>query len=212
MRYIDIEKNTTEPDSFSQWKKCNGGASWNDFSQKSPEHKRELKEQLITEQLGMCCYCELMLNDSHIEHLKPQSIYQQEMFVYGNLLASCNSNDSCGHKKGKWYEPEMVSPLHKDCEQHFTYTLDGRIIPSDKEDTRASETIEHLRLNCPKLKDRRRSIIKALENGGSGPEPDYLNDILGKILTKGNDWPFGFYTVLLFLAKLYSIPTLSGRV
>lgn len=204
MRYI--EKHSTEPEGFSRWKKNNAKANWNDFST-SAEH-RELREQLLAEQIGMCCYCEVMLtvDDAHIEHLKPKSKYQQERFAYDNLLASCNRKESCGHKKGTWYRPDMVSPLAKGCEQRFTYTLDGRIIPSDKEDKLASETIEQLGLNCAKLKDRRKSIIKALDNGGNGPAAAYLQTVAADILNRKNDWPFGFPTVLFFIAATYAIP------
>ena len=166
MRYI--EKYTTEPEEFSRWKKQNKKANWSDFSGGS--EYGEVKKQLIAEQLGMCCYCEviLSLSDCHIEHLKPKSRYPQEKFAYGNLLASCNSKKSCGHKKGTWYRPEMVSPLDEDCEQRFKYTHDGKIVPFDKEDKSALETIEQLGLNCTILKDRRKSIILALESGGNG--------------------------------------------
>ncbi|WP_446008498.1 retron system putative HNH endonuclease [Candidatus Electrothrix sp.] len=203
MRYI--EKHPEEPEAFSRWKKQNKKADWRDFST-SAEH-RELREQLLAEQVGMCCYCEVMLtvDDSHIEHLKPKSRYPQERFAYGNLLASCNRKKSCGHKKGTWYRPEMVSPLTEGCEERFTYTLDGRMIPSDKEDKLASETIEQLGLNCATLKDRRKSIIKALDNGGNGPEPDYLQTVVAGILNRKSNWPFGFPTVVLFIAAMYDI-------
>ncbi|MCI5122438.1 MAG: hypothetical protein D3908_14860 [Candidatus Electrothrix sp. AUS4] len=69
MRYI--EKHSTEPEGFRLWMKSHSKANWNDFST-CTEH-RELREQLLTEQVGMCCYCEVMVTvaDSHIEHLKP---------------------------------------------------------------------------------------------------------------------------------------------
>ena len=204
MRYI--EKYTEEPEAFRRWKKQNKKAGWSDFSGGS--EYGEVKEQLIAEQLGMCCYCEviLSLSDCHIEHLKPKSRYPQERFAYGNLLASCNSKKSCGHKKGTWYHPDMVSPLTIGCEQRFTYTLDGRMIPSDKEDKSALETIEQLGLNCATLKDRRKSIILALDNRGNGPEAAYLQAVVTGILNRKNDWPFGFPTVVLFIAAMYEIP------
>lgn len=204
MRYI--EKYSTESEEFSRWKKQNKRAGWNDFST-SAEH-RKLREQLLAEQLGMCCYCEVLLslNDCHIEHLQPKSVYPQNMFAYENLLASCNRKESCGHKKEAWYHSDMVSPLAKDCEQRFTYALDGRIIPSDKEDKSALETIEQLGLNCFKLKDRRKSIMLALDNGGNGPDAAYLQTVVAGILNRENDWPFGFPTVVLFIAAMYEIP------
>ncbi|MCP4697360.1 MAG: hypothetical protein GY862_10985 [Gammaproteobacteria bacterium] len=99
----------------------------------------------------------------------------------------------------------MVSPLDKNCGDRFTYTLDGKMIASAREDTWAEKTIEKLGLNCPRLKDRRESIIKGLDNGGNGPEPTYLKEFMGITLEGKNEWPFGFYTVLLFLAEMYDI-------
>ncbi|MCI5122526.1 MAG: hypothetical protein D3908_15330 [Candidatus Electrothrix sp. AUS4] len=121
-------------------------------------------------------------------------------------MASCNNKESCGHKKGRWYRPDMVSPLTEGCEQRFTYTLDGRIIPLDKEDEVASETIEQLGLNCTKLKDRRKSIIMALDNGGNGPDEAHLQTVVTGISNRKNDWPFGFPSVLFFIAATYAIP------
>ena len=199
-------KKSKEPDDFSRWKNRNKRTGWNDFT--GGLEYGEVKEQLTAEQLGICCYCEVMLteHDCHIEHLQPKSIYPQKMFAYENFLASCNRKESCGHKKGKWYSSDMVSPLDEDCEKRFTYTLDGRIIPSDKEDTWALETIEQLGLNCPKLKNQRKNIMLALDDGENGPEPSYLQTVAAGILKRERAWPFGFYTVLLFLAELYEIP------
>ncbi len=205
MKYID--KTTPEPDRFIRWKKRNKRAGWNDFSGGS--EYREVKEQLIGEQLWMCCYCEviLSLNDCHVEHLKPKSVYPQNMFAYENLLASCNRKKSCGGKKNNWYDSNMVSPLNEDCQQRFTYTHEGMIIPSDEKDTLALETIEQLGLNCFKLKNQRKSIITAVENVENDPDlVDLLQSSAAGILQKKKDWPFGFYTVLLYLAEEYKIP------
>ncbi|MCP4105659.1 MAG: hypothetical protein GY749_09000 [Desulfobacteraceae bacterium] len=73
----------------------------------------------------------------------------------------------------------------------FTYTLDGSIIPSDKKDVWAEKTIEKLGLNCPRLKDRRMSIIKGLDNSGKGPDPTYLKAVIKENLKEEKTWPFG---------------------
>lgn len=202
-----ISGKLAEPETFRRWKTRNKGANWDDFS-KSPEHGK-LRQHLIDEQLGMCCYCEVMivLKDSHIEHLRPKGnpSYRKYMFWYENLLASCQFSDSCGVRKLGWYEPEMVSPMDKNCADRFTYTSDGSIIPSDKQDDWAGKTIEKLGLNCSRLRDRRRSIISGLDNGGRGPDPTYLKSVVRETLEGEEIWPFGFYTVLLYLAEMYDI-------
>ncbi len=49
-------------------------------------------------------------------------------------------------------------------------------------------------------------IRKGLYNSGKGPDPTYLKMIVGKTLDGKKEWPFGFYTVLFFLAETYDIP------
>ena len=197
-----------EPENFHRWKTRNKGANWNDFSGTS-EHG-ELRNRLIEEQQRMCCYCEVMIlsENSHVEHLKPKGnpSYRKDMFLYANLLASCQYKDSCGVKKANLYEPYMVSPLNENCSERFTYTSDGSIIPSDKTDKWAEKTIEKLGLNCRRLKDRRMSIIKGLDNGGKGPDTTYLKAVVKETLEGKNSWTFGFYTVVLYLAEVYDIP------
>ncbi|GEM_PF-1190400 len=204
MKYIC---KTTEPENFRLWKNRNKGANWDDFS-KTSEHG-ELRNRLIEEQQRMCCYCEVLikLEDSHIEHLKPKGnpSYRKEMFLYENLLASCQFKDSCGVKKFGWYEPDMVSPLNENCSGRFTYTSDGSIIPSDKNDIWAEKTIEKLGLNCRRLRDRRMSIIRGLDNNGKGPDSAYLKAVIKEILEGKNSWSFGFYTVVIYLAAAYDI-------
>ncbi len=190
MKYIQKGKS---PDSFDNWKKRNLSANWNDFSG-TKEHNN-LREYLISEQNQMCCYCEVNIeNDgssSHIEHLKDKNNFPKETFNYNNLLASCQNNDSCGHKKDTNYFNGFVSPLDKNCQSRFTYTGDGRIIPVDENDTSVQKTIEILGLNCRRLKDRRKSIIKSLENLDTTTKKMALVNFL--------DWYGGFYTVLEYI-------------
>jgi uncharacterized protein (TIGR02646 family) len=162
---------------------------------------------LNNEQFGLCCYCEIVLSTegSHIEHLKPRSHFQQEIFSYNNLLLSCNHNDSCGHKKGGWHKESMVTPLDEDCHSRLTYAFNGKVIPTDETDFIAEETILNLGLNCPRLKDRRKSIICAIEStGSSGPDLNYLTQMIEEQKKGRDSWPFGFYTLLLFVRQLYS--------
>ena len=202
MKYIC---KTAEPEAFRRWKTRNKDANkWDDLPI-IPE-RRELRKHLINEQLGMCCYCEMMisLEESHIEHLKPKGnpSYRKDMFSYGNLLASCNGKDSRGNKKQNWYEPEMVSPLDKNCADRFRYNLqNGRITPSDETDTWAETSIEKLGLNCRRLKDRRKSIIMGLENVGEA----YLERVMKNTLEGEKEWPFGFFTVLFYVAESWDI-------
>jgi uncharacterized protein (TIGR02646 family) len=190
MKHIQKQQS---PQYFEDWKTKNPRANWNNFSGTN-EHSN-LRTDLIAEQNQMCCYCEVKIENngtsSHIEHLKDRKNFPKEMFNYDNLLASCQFTDSCGHKKGTGYFYGFVSPLDPNCQNRFTYTRDGRIIPVNENDTNAEKTIKVLGLNCRRLKDRRRTIIKTLENENQ----EYKQ----KSLTNFLDWYGGFYTVIEYM-------------
>jgi len=159
-----------EPDEFTEWKKTIGSpgnsGEWDDL--KNPE-KENLHRSLMDEQGSVCCYCERSISSSpsHIEHIKPQSVYPDDRFNYSNLLSSCNGDGEkhCGHKKGNWFDPSLfVSPLDPDCVSYFKFTSAGEIKPTDDPHSRpaAQETIDHLNLNDPSLVDKRKKVIDGL--------------------------------------------------
>jgi uncharacterized protein (TIGR02646 family) len=194
MKYI---KKGDVPAFFREWRTGKGRSlnNWNDFSQNHHDVYQELKEHLLSEQLSLCCYCESCIDgrNTHIEHLKPKSSYQTQMFNFDNLLVSCGEKDHCGRKKLGEYFVGFVSPLALDCEERFIYTERGEIIPTDEDDADAIKTIEILGLNDTKLKGLRRSIIKAL--GEEVIDADYLKAALSNCA----EWHNGFYTVIQYL-------------
>lgn len=186
-----------EPSSFYTWKASNRSANWNEFSGTEPYN--ELRSCLVEEQQHLCCYCEVaLMNDgnisAHVEHFKPKGRHQTEMFNILNLFACCEHTDSCGHKKGNEYFAGLVCPLEENCESRFTYTGNGTIIPSNENDESADRTIQLLNLNCKRLKDQRKSIIKALEHDEI--TIDYLKQSLDNYL----EWYNGFFTVIQYVA------------
>jgi uncharacterized protein (TIGR02646 family) len=184
----------SEPASFQRWKRQNPHeANWSNLDSAV---RQELKETLIEQQKEMCCYCEVSLKQStnvHVEHLEDKHNWPNRIFDYDNLLASCQYNDSCGHKKGAGYFSGMVSPLDDKCESRFTYTGIGTMIPTDETDVKAQSTIDLLGLNCNRLKGRRKAIIQALETDGY----DFYS--LQQILDSCIDWPGGFFTVIKYM-------------
>ncbi|MEB3356020.1 MAG: retron system putative HNH endonuclease [Synechococcales bacterium] len=160
--------------------------SWKDLRDDKikPDFKPKtvLHESLLWEQGYICCYCgrRICRASSHIEHLKPRTTFPELSLCYLNLLASCpgylEEEDSksltesqcpqehCGHKKGSWYEPQlMVSPLEIDCEEYFRYTAFGEILPTNapERELAAQETIERLGLNHVSLERARRQAVEA---------------------------------------------------
>lgn len=59
----------------------------------------------------------------------------------------------CGHAKGNDYDKALlISPLDKNCEKRFAYSVNGKIEPSDLSDQGAEYTIKLLALNDERLK------------------------------------------------------------
>lgn len=134
------------------------------------EVKTQLHDSLLQEQGYICCYCGISITkkNSHIEHLKPRSIYPKLALDYKNLLASCQRDrerrepQHCGVKKDDWYDEQlMVSPLDVNCANFFRYAASGEILPTDEQDLQeaAQTTIEKLGLGIEKLRLIRSAAI-----------------------------------------------------
>lgn len=162
-----------EPTHFVQWKTSHPGAVYADLS---GSVKSILKQSLITEQHGLCCYCEKRIDasSSHIEHFKPKGIlvdgtapYAHLQLDYTNLHASClrepdgDPEMHCGHKKGSEFSAQLLSPLSAGCENHFKFTLDGKIVGITPE---GLETIRILHLDSSLLDAARKFLIDYFEN------------------------------------------------
>jgi uncharacterized protein (TIGR02646 family) len=101
--------------------------------------KQVLRQILSVEQGYICCYCgqRLVLENSHIEHIRPQSVFAELSLDYKNLLVSCQAELQpgdpmhCGKAKDNWFDEELlVSPLQENCADFFEYTLAGEILPT----------------------------------------------------------------------------------
>jgi uncharacterized protein (TIGR02646 family) len=188
--------------------------------------KQALREVLAKEQGYICCYCEGKLvsedlqdedsqkNYSHIEHLRPQSRFEQLSLDYKNLLVSCQSELMpgeplhCGNAKGDWFDEEiLVSPLQENCADFFEYTLAGEMLPTkDPAKSRsATATIDRLQLNIPKLKAMREAEITPLfEQDLSPTEVQKL--IQSYTVTDDQGYYEPFCTAIIYLLTLeYSL-------
>jgi len=129
--------------------------------------KQQIKQSLIGEQKGLCCYCCCGVNDdnSHIEHFMPQSLFQSMDLEYRNLLISCNGANgkmkNCGHTKKSIIPTDvLISPLELSCESNFYYTGRGNIRPCG-DAKRAQQTIDILKLDSPALSSAREAALWA---------------------------------------------------
>jgi uncharacterized protein (TIGR02646 family) len=116
-----------------------------------PRTKDKIKHDLLYEQGYICCYCmkPIRQNNSHIEHVKPQSLFPLKTLDYYNMLVSCNGysekGENCGHNKANWWDAqEFVTPLQHDCEQMFIYSIAGQM---DSIKKCGKTTIGKLKLN-----------------------------------------------------------------
>ena len=143
------------------------------------EHFKELKDKMLQDQGGICCYCGQILKFlKHppyiVEHVFPKERCRELAGEYENLLLSCrptdeeeearrNEHDSgekfwhCDKRKGN--STLTYTPLQPDCGNHFVYYESGEVGWCDKQ---AEEDVKTLGLNCEYLKRRRKEAIFAV--------------------------------------------------
>jgi uncharacterized protein (TIGR02646 family) len=159
----------SEPPAFTDWKDKANEAWQPDYEILQNPEKQALHEALLIEQDEMCCYCGrfIRLEDSHIEHFRPQETRKDLALEYSNLHASCIRETKpgiplhCGHAKANAFdEAQAISPLDSGCEQRFIYTLAGAIHPADPNDTSADYMVNLLQLDIRLLRDHRADALQ----------------------------------------------------
>jgi uncharacterized protein (TIGR02646 family) len=133
--------------------------------------KAALRDALIAEQRGLCCYCMTRIHSDStqmkIEHWQCQNRYSSEQLNYRNLLGACLGGQGqpsqfqhCDTKKGdrdlKW---NPANPAHH-VETRLRYELDGSIRSDDVDFDRQLVTV--LNLNLRILKNNRKGVLDSL--------------------------------------------------
>ncbi len=187
-------------------------ADWNHFSHDNAVGGiyPTTKASLVDEQGSICCYCERQIAESscHIEHFLGKGRNPKQMFLYMNLLASCNglsdkSNNCCGHGRAQRRNPDIpVSPLDVDCESRFRYTGFGAMKPANEDDSDAENTIAALGLNSPKLRANRKALMYQLEDYVKGMSDSEFSVYVERWLQTDNNGCFpAFFTTIRQYAK-----------
>lgn len=158
-----------------------------------------VKASLIQEQGGLCCYTgqAITMRNSHIEHLKPQALcVNHEDTHYPNLLAAYPSPNApqCAygaHAKADWYAKYLfVHPLRDDCEVRFRYKRNGKISPTNPDDSGAIATIDHLRLDHPLLKEMREDAIDEELFAGKPLNKSQIERLMAAMNERGSNGRF----------------------
>ena len=159
------------PAGFDAWKALANDDWQPSYDDLRNPQKRELHQALLDEQGHVCCYCgrSISLNESHIEHFRPQELREDLALSYDNLMASCIRETEpgaplhCGHAKGNAFDESLqISPLDPSCERRFIYTLTGGVLPSNTSDSEATYMSDLLRLDIDFLRNRRHEALNSV--------------------------------------------------
>jgi len=155
---LKIEK-TPEPIFFQKVRENPKVRKWEDVP---PEIKKELNRHISEQEqlyngICLCPYCErkIKVKASHIEHIRPKSIFPSLTFSYNNLMVSCNDPNTCGHYKDHSWKDTFINPV-EDPVPCFHYSAEGKI---REEDERVKDTVSILNLNHSALVDIRRKMF-----------------------------------------------------
>lgn len=135
------------------------------------DEKQELREALVQEQRGLCCYCMARIvaerDSMKIEHWQCQENYPARQLDYNNLLGAClggegqpSENQHCDTRKGSQelkFNP--ADPAHL-IERRVRFKLDGTIESND--DDFNTQLNDVLGLNIKMLKNRRKAVVEGL--------------------------------------------------
>lgn len=155
-----------EPRSLTEHKK-QPHSDYDNYAQKD-----DLRESLVSEQKGLCCYCMSRIRPDSgkmkIEHWQCQDNYPARQLDYSNLLGAClggqgqpSKKQHCDTKKGN--RDLSFNPADPSCdvESMFKFLGDGRI---EAVDSGVDEEINNiLNLNCSLLIQNRKSVLDAFK-------------------------------------------------
>ena len=157
------------------------------------QSKQDLRESLVAEQRGVCCYCMTRLVADpiamKIEHWQSKTRLRGRQLDYSNLLGACLGGEGkppkkqhCDTRKGDLdLSRNPADPAH-DVERVIQYDSDGTIRSTDPKFD--SEINDILNLNhAPWLKDNRKAALTGFLSAGP-KHGDWDNSLLEKWLTE----------------------------
>jgi len=196
MKYIRKSTCCTQ---FAEWFTENQASCWSELP---TEVKHTLHSHLWREQQGLCVYCQQAIPEkaakqsstqirSHIEHIRPRSVYPDRMFDYDNLSISCEGFDCtaatpqkkkfCEHRKADEYdENQFLNPIEQqEIANYFEYDIEGRIfanhLRSNTDQQKANYMIKILALDHKELNRLRESSYSQLIQENNSDIKELLN-------------------------------------
>ena len=180
---------SAEPKSL-ETHRCTTFSHFNNFTD-----KQVLRESLVAEQRGLCCYCTSRIaansDKMKIEHWQCQENYADRQLDYSNLLGGCKGGEGkplklqhCDTRKRNLDLSKNPADSSHNVEQHILYDADGTIRSTDSVfDTEINEV---LNLNLPVLRNNRKAVlrkfIQAMPKHG-----DWNNNLLEKKVAQLNE-------------------------
>lgn len=144
-----------EPFELSQWKCQNPSGRYNELE---GIIKYAIRSACVSEQFGLCAFCCKRINpkkdSSHNAHLKSRHQFPQYSLEWDNIVASCNTLESCGKYQDKNCPP--LSPLMEECESELQFSITGEVAGLTE---RADSAIGIFNLNNPALINSRKWAI-----------------------------------------------------
>lgn len=134
--------------------------------------KNDLRNSLIDEQGGICCYCmrRVTVQNMKIEHWACQHNHPDKQLEYQNLLAACDGGEGAAkhlqhcdtHKGDEDIKIRPADPNHN-CENFIRYQADGPIYSND---ARINNDLDRvLNLNLQRMCHSRKAVLDgALES------------------------------------------------
>lgn len=147
-----------EPVSLTNFRITNPSLSYSDLTNGNVQVRQDIRESCVREQHFICAYCcaSITLTSCHNEHIIPQTdtLGVTLTLDYNNIVASCESINHCGHKKGN--QLINLTPLNLNCENDIVYQLNGKMTHRTPD---AQQTISVLNLRNGGLVNKRKNII-----------------------------------------------------
>lgn len=136
------------------------------------QDKQDVREQLVAEQRGLCCYCQSRIRATpegmKIEHWQCQADHPGRQLDYSNLLGAClgghgrpEREQHCDTRKGNsGLCFSVCDPAHP-IERHIRFLGDGKISADDADIDEAINGV--LSLNLPRLISNRKAVLAAFQ-------------------------------------------------